>query len=160
MIPLAILRIRAATLLQYRGAAIAGMGTQIFWGVLKVMIFTALFSQGTGASPITLSETITFVWLSQALLLMIPWNADRELEAQIKNGHVAYELLRPIDLYSLIFLRAFAIRTIPTLMRALPLFLVAGLFLVYNRPSHLPHYSLLFSPSLPGFCWQQVSQHL
>jgi ABC-2 type transport system permease protein len=43
----------------------------------------------------------------------------------IRSGAVAYELLRPLDLYSLWYCRAVAWRTAPTTLRALPMFALA-----------------------------------
>ena len=37
----AILRTRLATLVQYRSAALAGLATQLFWGLIKVIVLTA-----------------------------------------------------------------------------------------------------------------------
>lgn len=125
---LAILKARFATLFQYRTAAIAGLLTQLFWGMLNVMIFWAFFSQSTTAQPINFIETATFIWLGQALLQIIPWNNDRELEAQVKTGNVVYELARPLDLYWLWYSRALAMRVVPTALRSIPLIILAYLF--------------------------------
>lgn len=131
---LAILYARMATLFQYRGAAFAGVATQIFWAMIKTMILTAFYAQASGAQPISLAQAITFVWLGQALLALLPWNIDKELEAQVKNGNVSYELVRPIHLYSLWYARAFAIRTVPTLMRCMPVLMVGLLFFGLSAP--------------------------
>lgn len=131
---LAILKCRVLTLFQYRTAAVAGLGTQLFWGLIKTMIFTAFYANATSTPPISLPQAITFIWLGQALLQLIPWNLDKELEAQVKTGNVAYELLRPLDLYWFWYSRALAMRTIPTLMRALPVFLLAIPFLGLELP--------------------------
>ena len=121
----AILKCRLSQLFQYRTAALAGISTQIFWGLVKVMIMTAFFSSGSKA-PITLVEAATFIWIGQALLSLLPWTIDKEIEEQIKNGNISYELVRPLELYWLLFYRSIAIRLVPTLMRACPLLLVAS----------------------------------
>ncbi|MGK5594689.1 MAG: ABC transporter permease [Parachlamydiaceae bacterium] len=131
---LAILYARMATLFQYRGAAFAGVATQIFFAIIKSMILTAFYVQASVSQPISLTQAITFIWLGQALLALLPWNIDKELEAQVKNGNVAYELVRPISLYSLCYARAFAIRTVPTIMRCIPLFMIAILFFGLSAP--------------------------
>lgn len=125
---LAILYARMATLFQYRGAAFAGVATQIFWAIIKTMILTAFYAQAPTSQPISLDQAIAFIWLGQALLALLPWNIDKELEAQVKNGNVSYELVRPINLYCLWYARAFAIRTIPTIMRCIPVLTIAALF--------------------------------
>lgn len=118
----AMLRMRCRMLLQYRTAAFAGFLTQLFWGFFKVMLFTSLYRYNTSLveQPLTLQQTIGMVWLAQLLIGLLPWNVDREIEQQIRTGQVAYELLRPVHLYALWFMRAIAMRLIPTVLRSLP----------------------------------------
>ena len=130
---LAILKIRMKALFQYRAAAIAGIGTQLFWGLIQVMIFRAFYTNAS-SEPISLSQTITFIWLGQALIQLLPWNIDKEVEAQVKSGNVAYELVRPFYLYGLWFARCFAMRLVPTALRCLPIFILAGWFFGLSAP--------------------------
>ena len=122
----AILSARFRMLLQYRAAALAGLWTQIFFGLVLLMIYEAFYRSTTLRQPMTFAEIVTYVWLGQALLAMLPWNADAEIRAMIRSGAVAYELCRPIDLYSLWYVRALAWRTAPTVLRALPMCLIAA----------------------------------
>ena len=68
----AILSARFRTLLQYRVAAIAGIGTQIFWGLILVMVLEAFYRSTTAPQPMTIEEVRTYVWLGQAFLGMLP----------------------------------------------------------------------------------------
>ncbi|MBM4084790.1 MAG: hypothetical protein FJ272_08380 [Planctomycetes bacterium] len=131
----AVLSGRYRVLLQYRAAALAGFATQLFWGVMRVMIFTAFYLSSTTPPPMTLPEIITYVWLGQALLLLLPWGWDTEVAQAIRTGNVAYELVRPVDLYWLWYCRAVAMRTAPALLRAFPMFVVAGLFFGLAAPA-------------------------
>jgi ABC-2 type transport system permease protein len=124
----AVFRARFQLLLQYRAAALAGFGTQCWWGALKVMVFAA-FLTGSIASPMTLRETIDYIWLGQALLMMLPWSADAELARMVRSGDVAYERLRPLDTYAYWYARAVARRTATPLLRAIPMVLATGLLL-------------------------------
>lgn len=130
----AILKIRMKTLFQYRAAAFAGICTQLFWGIIQIMIFRAFYSETSVATPISLSQAITFIWMGQALLPMLPWTIDKEIETQVRNGNVAYELIRPLHLYGLWFARSFAMRLAPTTLRCLPIFIIAGAFLDLSAP--------------------------
>ena len=40
---LSIFSAKFRTLLQYRAAALAGCGTQLFWGVIRMMIFEGFY---------------------------------------------------------------------------------------------------------------------
>lgn len=131
---LAILRCRLSALFQYRAAAFAGLLTQLFWGIIKSMILTAFFFDSSTPQPLTLSQAISFIWLGQALIQLLPWNIDREDEDLVKTGNVVYLLTRPISLYWFLYYRSMAIRIVPTLFRCLPLFTLAYLFFGLSAP--------------------------
>ena len=121
----AILDARFRTLLQYRAAAIAGVGTQLFFGLVLIMVYEAFYrTSSIAAQPMTLTQIVSYVWMCQALFAMVPWNADPDIRLMVRNGAVSYELLRPVDLYSLWFARAIAQRTAPTILRAVPMLLL------------------------------------
>jgi len=121
----AILSARFRALLQYRMAAAAGAGTQVFWGLIRTMIFTA-FYENTGASAtLDLAQTISYVWLGQAFIRLMIINVDPEVAQQIRSGNVAYEMLRPVDLHTFWLSRSIAQSAAPTLLRCLPILLLA-----------------------------------
>ena len=130
----AVLSANVRTLLQYRAAAIAGFTTQIFWGFIRVMIFQAFFRSSTAAQPMTVDEVVTYIWLGQAFIMLLPWNRDNQIHALIRSGLVGYELLRPVDLYNLWFARSLAFRLAPTMLRAIPLLTLALLFFGMDPP--------------------------
>lgn len=119
-------------MLRYRAAAFAGICTQVFWGLVTTMVLTTFYSSTETAEPISLSQAISFIWIGQAILGLLPWTVDKELEAQIKNGHIAYELIRPLRLHGVLFSRSFANRFTPVAMRFLPVFLIG--LLCFNLP--------------------------
>ncbi len=121
-------------LLQYRAAALAGFATQLFWGFIRIMIFTAFYKASTKTQPMTLEEVISYIWLGQAMFALIPWNANKDIQQLIRTGGVAYELLRPLDLYFFWMSRIVAARIVPTLLRALPMFIAALLFFGLQTP--------------------------
>ena len=125
----ATLSARFRMLLQYRAAALAGLWTQVFFGLVLLMIYEGFYRSTTARQPMSFADIASYVWLGQALLAMLPWNADSELRAMVRSGAVAYELCRPIDLYSLWYARALAWRTAPTLLRAVPMCIFAAVFL-------------------------------
>jgi len=126
---LAIVTVRCRMLLQYRAAAIAGFATQLFWGFIKVMVFVAFYASAVRQPPMSFSEVLVYIWLGQALLALLPWNVDAEIASQIRTGSVAYELLRPLDLYRFWFARTLAFRIAPTLLRMLPMLIFTLLLL-------------------------------
>ncbi len=131
----AIVSARFRTLLQYRAAAVAGMVTQLFWGLILVMVFEAFFRSTTASQPMQMEEVATYIWLGQAFLGMLPWNMERDIRDLIRTGAVSYELLRPLDLYTLWFSRVLAWRVAAPLLRSVPLLVIAGLFFGMQAPA-------------------------
>ncbi|MCY3760515.1 MAG: hypothetical protein OXH50_04640 [Gemmatimonadetes bacterium] len=69
----ALLSAQLRTLLQYRAAALAGMATQLFFGLVIVMVYEAFYVSAAGPMPMTLREVTTYTWLGQAMLGLMPW---------------------------------------------------------------------------------------
>ena len=121
-----VLQARFRMLLQYRAAAWAGFGTQTFFGFIRVMIFTGFFASTTKAQPMTFEQVISYVWLGQVLFALIPFREDVEIANLIRTGNIAYELVRPVQLYWFWFARQIGSRTAPVLLRATPMIVVAA----------------------------------
>lgn len=121
---------RFGLILNYRMAALAGLFTQLFFGFVMVMIYLAFYESGGGEQfPMTLPQTVTYIWLGQGLLGLLPWNGDREVQAMIRTGDFAYELVRPMDTYRYWYCRIVAQRIAVTLLR-FPLLIIAAFFIV------------------------------
>jgi ABC-2 type transport system permease protein len=151
---LAVVSARYRMLLQYRTAAFAGFVTQLFWGAIKVMVLAAFYAVATTEPPMTFAQVMVYVWLGQALLGLLPWNVDPELQEKMLTGSVAYELLRPLDLYTFWFARTIAFRTATTTLRSIPMVLFAALLLPLIG---LDRYALAPPASLASGAWFLVS---
>ncbi|MBL6854703.1 MAG: ABC transporter permease [Alphaproteobacteria bacterium] len=125
---LSVLRVRFQLMLQYRTAAWAGVATQFWFGAIRVMTLVA-FYVGTGQQPMNLPQVVTYIWLGQAFLAMLPWAPDAEIAVAVESGNVGYERLRPVDTYFLWYARALAWRVANTALRAGPVFILAALIL-------------------------------
>jgi ABC-2 type transport system permease protein len=147
----ALLRARFLALLQYRAAAFAGLVTQVFWGFVRIMIFAAFFESSRRAQPMSYEEVVTYVWLGQAMLMILPFRLDPEAQALVETGNVAYELLRPVDLYGFWFARSVALRTAPTLLRAAPMLLLAIPFFGMGPPADLSSFGAFLASVAAGF---------
>ncbi len=103
----AAFRARFLRLLQYRTAAWAGFATQCWWGGIKIMILAAFYDgASTSAASMPLAHAITYTWLAQGLLVLLPWSGDPEVAHAVRTGAVAYDRLRPVDAYALWFARS------------------------------------------------------
>lgn len=136
-------KLRVICELQYRVSALAGMSTQFFFGFVFIMVYIA-FYDGTSSITIpeipiisfiagssvdvTLSQTITYLWLFQAFYFMLlVRQTDNELLDMIKTGNIAYELCKPLNLYYLWFCKILSKKVIGTLLRFWPVITIAFL---------------------------------
>lgn len=111
--------LRAKLETQYRAAALGGMVTQAFFGLVYVFLYTALFD---GGDPAMLRETITYVWLQQILFRML-YSSDNELQDLILSGGISYALIRPVDQHAYWLMRDVAGRLVGAVMRLVPMVL-------------------------------------
>lgn len=116
---LAAFAARFQLMLQYRAAALAGFATQCWWGGTKVMVYAAFFAAAPGAAgaSLTLAQTITYTWVAQGMLALVPWTGDPEIAQAVRTGGVGYERLRPVNTYGWWYVRAAAWMTARVLPR-------------------------------------------
>ena len=120
-------KLRIMMFVQYKEAAIAGMSTQFFWGLMLVFIYMTLYENG-GVSSISLKQITTYVWLGQAFYAFLSVRSmDSEICDSIRSGNVAYEIIRPYNLYYWWYIKIVAKRMANGLLRIFPVIIVASL---------------------------------
>ena len=125
---------------QYRGAMIGGVICQMFFGLILIALYRALYASKPQALPV--NHVVTYVWLQQAFFRML-LASDPDLADKIRTGGIAYDLCRPLDLSWFYYARIAAQKLVGSLMRAAPMLLLAML---------LPEgWGIAPPASLPGF---------
>lgn len=127
---------RCKVLLSYRAAALAGLATQTYWGLIRVMIMEAYY-RSAAPQPMTLAQLVSYIWLGQSTFRILPWTPDPDIRQQVRTGAVAMELVKPVDLYGYWYARALAAASAPTLLRAVPMMLLALAVLGLQPPASL-----------------------
>ncbi len=100
---------RFQLMMQYRAAALAGFATQCWFGAVKIMVVAAFYGAAPAAAtgaPLSLSQVVTYCWLGQGLLALLPWVADPEVANAVRTGAVSYDRLRPVDTYGFWYVRS------------------------------------------------------
>jgi len=122
----ALFRIRFTNSLQYRAAAIAGLVTQFAWGFMYVLAFRAFYAGNPDAFPMTFEQTVSYIWMQQAFVaIFFIWMYENSIFESIESGQVAYELVRPMDLYGRWFTMTAANRLARVALRCVPILAVA-----------------------------------
>ncbi len=128
----AAFRSRFLLMMQYRAAALAGFFTQCWFGAVHVMVLAAFYlgaPEAAAASPISLTQAVTYTWLAQGLLAVMPWVGDPEIADGVRSGSISYDRLRPVDAYALWYVRAAGWMTARVVPRVALMIVAAGIVL-------------------------------
>lgn len=121
-------KLRFSTGIQYRMASVSALTTQLLWGLMECLAYRAIAEASGGNLPMDYSSIVTYIWLKEALLALCnTWAADNDLFDMITNGDIAYEMCRPVSVYSMWFSRTTGARIASALMRSIPILLCAFL---------------------------------
>lgn len=141
---IATLKVRFLNGLQYRTAAVGGLVTQFFWGLMSLYIYQAFYRSGGQPQTLAFSQLVTYIWLQQAFLaLLMLYDWDYDLFDLITSGNISYELCRPCNLYGFWYVKLLSKRLSSAALRFSPIIIVAFLLPAPYKLS-LPHSSLSF----------------
>lgn len=121
-------KLRFSTGMQYRMASVTALTTQMIWGLMECLAYKAIAEASGHSLPMNFSSIVTYIWLKEAFLALFnTWAADQDLFAMIASGNIAYELCRPVSVYSMWFSRTFGARIAEAVMRCIPVLCCAFL---------------------------------
>jgi len=81
----------------YPGATLAGIFTNTVFGFMLAYILLAVFRERDEVGAYDASDAVTYVWLSQGLLMTIYIWGWYEVALRVQSGDVATDLQRPLD---------------------------------------------------------------
>lgn len=123
---LMVFRIRFLNNMQYRASAIAGIATQFVWAIMGILAYKAFYKSDAASFPMEFTQVVTYLWMQQAFLpFFAMWFLDGKIFNAISTGAVAYEMVRPMDLYNYWYSQSVGNRLSYGILRCLPVLLVA-----------------------------------
>src|SRR3954453_2483319 len=81
----------------YPWATAAGVFTNTVFGFLQAYILLAVFRHRSDVGGYDAADTVTYVWLAQALIMTVYIFGWQELALRIRDGSIATDLARPLD---------------------------------------------------------------
>jgi len=139
-----LLRVKFLNGLQYRAAALGGLATQFFWGIMLVFIYKAFYGDATSSNGFSFRDLVTFIWLQQSFLSFIfLYDWDSEMLDMITTGSISYELCRPVHIYQVWYVKLLSKRLSRGLLRFAPVVLL-GFFMPYPYNLSLPESPVSF----------------
>lgn len=139
----------------YRAANLAGLITNLFFGLLRAAVVIALF-EARGDVPVGgygLRESVTFMGVAQAMIGVVALWGWWDLLRSVKTGEIANDLQRPVDFFWYWAAQDFGRAMSQLLMRGIPLLLAFGLAYPIVLPADAGQTALLgVSLALAWFC--------
>jgi ABC-2 type transport system permease protein len=81
----------------YPAAAWAGAFTNSIFGFMQAYVLVALYAHRTYVGGYDVGDTVTYVWLAQALIMTVYVFGWEELALRIRDGSIATDLSRPLN---------------------------------------------------------------
>lgn len=146
---LALIRLAFRQQFEYRMAALAGLTTNLFFGLLRAAVMLALFeARGVAeASGLSVQQAVTYTGLTQALSMALALWGWMDLARVVRSGEVAADLQRPMDFYAWWGAQDAGRALAQLALRAVPIMAVYALFYPILWPPTLWH-ALAFGLSL------------
>lgn len=120
----------------YRGATIAGVFTNTVFGFMLAYIEIALFKGRGSVAGYDVRQAVTYVWLTQGLLMTVYiWNWV-EIALRVRTGDIASDFQRPVDFQSYWLAQDLGRALYHSIFRGIPPALIGGLVLGLELPSH------------------------
>lgn len=94
-----IARVSFQRQLTYRAATLAGLATNIFFGLLRAAVLIALYGARDVVAGISLQDAITYTALAQAMIAYLMIFGWYDLMNSVYSGEVATDLLKPLSYF-------------------------------------------------------------
>ncbi|MCL1805434.1 MAG: ABC transporter permease [Clostridiales bacterium] len=135
---ISLLQVRFLNGLQYRAAALGGLATQFFWGIMLVFIYKAFYGGAASSNGFSFQDLVSFVWLQQAFLsFLFLYDWDSEMLDMITTGGISYELCRPVRIYQVWYVKLLSKRLSRGILRFAPV-VILGFIMPYPYNLSLP----------------------
>jgi len=128
--------------LTYRAAAMAGLATNFFFGIIRAAILVALYDTRLSVAEISLQGAVTYAALTQAIIAYQSFFGWTKIMDTIYTGDVSSDLLKPIGYFRLWLAKDLGRAGVNIFLRGITLML---------------GYTLIFDMTKPRGGWQWLA---
>ncbi len=129
--------------LTYRAATIAGLITNVFFGLLRVSVLLALKGEQSQINGWDTQDIVTYVALTQAVMMFVSIFGWNELMNAVYRGEISSDLLRPTDLFAFWFAQDVGRAIAALLLRGVTIMLICAVLFPIAFPSSLTQWIAL-----------------
>ena len=120
--------------LAYRSAHIAGLVTDLFFGLLRAAVLVALYGAKEEVSGLSIQMVITFTGLSQATIGYLSMFGWTDIIRSIHSGEVTSDLLKPMSFFNYWLAQDLGRAIAGFLMRSLTIMLLYAIIFDISYP--------------------------
>lgn len=144
--------------LTYRSAAVAGLATNFFFGLLRAAVLVALYGARTEVAGISVKDAITYTGLTQAVIAYLSIFGWYDLMQTVYSGDVAADLLKPMSYMAFWMAQDVGRAVANMLLRGVPIMALYALMFDIAVPSSPVQYLALAAAItmslLVSFAWR------
>lgn len=85
----------------YRAAMLAGLVTNLFFGLLRLALMQALYHGQGEVNELSVGGAVTYIGLSQSLIAFLFIFGSSDFMKSVASGEVATDLLKPVRLFTM-----------------------------------------------------------
>ena len=120
--------------LTYRAAALAGIVTNIFFGIVRATILVALYGNREVVAGLDLQAVVTYTGLTQALIVFLSIFGWYDLMNAVHQGDISADLLKPMRLFTFWLAQDLGRALLGLVLRGLTIMLVYALLFGITTP--------------------------
>lgn len=130
--------------LSYRAATVAGLVTNIFFGILRASVLIALYGNREVVKGLSIQDVITYTGLTQAVIVYLSIFGSYDLMRSIHQGEIAGDLLKPISLFTFWLAQDLGRAIVGFFLRGLTIMIIYALVFDITYPTSLLQWFALF----------------
>lgn len=133
--------------LTYRGATLAGLFTNAIFGVIIASVFIGYYGavDGTAVRGWSEQQTITLMWISQSILMVMYLWGWWEIARTIQTGAVAMDMLKPVNFVGYWLSRDLGRAAAQMIVRFVPTFIIGNLLYSLLAPASIANAVAFFA---------------
>jgi ABC-2 type transport system permease protein len=144
--------------LTYRAAALAGLATNFFFGMLRAAVLVALFGERQQVAGFTVPGAITYTGLTQAVIAILSFFGWWEVMNAVYSGEISATLLKPMRPFNYWLAQDLGRAAANLLMRGVTIMLLYAVIFDITTPDSIGQWVSMFVALILGwlvsFSWR------
>jgi ABC-2 type transport system permease protein len=129
--------------LGYRAATVAGLITNIFFGLLRASVLIALYDNREVVEGLSVQDAMTYTGLTQAVIVYLSIFGDYDLMRSVYQGEIAGNLLKPIPLFTFWLAQDLGRAIVGFFLRGLTIMIIYAFIFDITYPASVPQWLAL-----------------